>query len=175
MKKPTYNVLFLGSGNCARSIMAEAILNREGRERFCAYSAGIQAHEQLDRHAIELLSRLNFDTSNAQPKSWEQLAGLRGLDFDFIFTVCDAAKMLPQSMWKGSPIFARWDIPDPASVQGNAATIKLAYADAFRMLSNRIMIFINLPLRSLDRMAMQREIGSINDAGRASQKAIVAA
>jgi protein-tyrosine-phosphatase len=155
--------------------MAETILNREGGEKFRAYSAGIQAPAELDNRAIELLTRLNVDSSNARSKNWQEVATIHGLTFDFIFTVCDTATMLPQSTWQGRPIFARWDVADPAKAQGNDAMINLAYAEAFRMLSNRIMIFVNLPLRSLDRLAMQRELDSISDTKSTAKQAVAAA
>jgi protein-tyrosine-phosphatase len=173
MSEAKYNVLFLGSGNSARSIMAEAILNREGGDRFSAYSAGIQASSELDPHAVDLLNRLQFDITSARPKEWSELAGDSGQKFDFIFTVCDKATMLPRSMWAHRPVFAHWGVADPAKVRGNDAQVRLAYADAFRMLSNRIMIFVNLPLRSLDRLAMQRDLDSIGNAD--AQQAVGAA
>ena len=168
-----YNVLFLGSGNCARSVMAEAILNREGRGKFSAYSAGIHAHAVLDQDAIDLLNKLHFDVGALHPKEWSEFAGEHAPAFDFIFTVCDDAALLPRSMWRGNPIFAHWSVPDPARSAGNDAQVRLAYADAFRMLSNRIGVFVNLPLRSLDLMSMQRKLDMIGNPEAAA--AIVAA
>lgn len=170
-----YNVLFLGSGNSARSIMAEAILNREGHGKFRAYSAGIQCHAELDSHAVDLLNKMHFDVAGAYPKNWSELAGEGAPTFDFVFTVCDSATMLPRSMWQGRPIFAHWGLADPAKTQGNEAQIRLAYADAFRMLSNRILILVNLPLRSVDLMTMQRELNVIGNADSAARTAIAAA
>jgi arsenate reductase len=167
-----YNVLFLGSGNAARSIMAEAILDREGGDKFQAYSAGINAKDALDASALDLLKRMNFDTAPLRPKNWNELAGDGAPQFDFIFTVCDSAVLLPRSMWQGRPVFAHWGVTDPAKAQGNASEIKLAYVDTFRMLSNRIGIFANLPLTSLDRMATQRQLDLI---GANRDKAAVAA
>jgi protein-tyrosine-phosphatase len=174
MSEAKYNVLFLGSNNSTRSIMAEAILNREGGGRFRAFSAGIAAGSELDRQTIDLLGRLHFDTSAMRPKNWNELAGDGGPTFDFVFTVCDDATMLPRAMWNGHPVFAHWGVADPTRAQGNEAQIRLAYADAFRMLSNRIMIFVNLPLRSLDLMSMQRKLDLIGNADKA-QPAVVAA
>lgn len=170
-----YNVLFLGNGNSARSIMAEAILNREGHGKFRAYSAGIQCHAALDAYAVDLLNKMNFDTATARPKDWSVLAGDGAPSFDFIFTVCDSATMLPRSMWHGRPIFAHWGLADPAKAQGNEAQTRLAYADAFRMLSNRVTIFVNLPLRSLNLMTMQRELNVIGNANSAARAASAAA
>jgi len=172
MSNAEYNVLFLGGGNCARSIMAEAILNRDGRGAFRAYSAGLHANAGLDQNAVDLLKKMHFDVDSMQPKEWSELAGETGQAFDFVFTVCEEAIMLPQSMWKGQPIFAHWGVPDPARVEGNEAQVRLAYADAFRMLSNRIGIFVNLPLRSLDLLTMQRKLDQI---GGAKAAAVVAA
>jgi arsenate reductase len=156
-----YNVLFLGAGNSARSIMAEAILTREGQNKFNAYSAGVQAHTELDRHAVDLLSRTQFDVSAMRPKEWSEFTGEGKPVFDFIFTVCDEATMLPHSMWPGRPVFAHWGVTDPARIEGNGAQVRLAYADAFRMLSNRIAIFVNLPLHSLDVLSLRQQLDSI--------------
>lgn len=167
-----YNVLFLGSGNAARSIIAEAILDREGGDKFQAHSAGINAKDALDASALDLLKRMNFDTAPLRPKNWNELAGDGAPHFDFIFTVYDSAVLLPRSMWQGRPVFAHWGVTDPAKAQGNASEIKLAYVDTFRMLSNRVGIFANLPLTSLDRMATQRQLDLI---GSNRDKAAVAA
>jgi protein-tyrosine-phosphatase len=169
-----YNVLFLGNGNSARSIMAEAILNREGRGKFQACSAGILTAPELDRHAVELLARMHFDTGGLRAKNWSELAGDDAPRFDFIFTVCDNATLLPHATWRGNPIFAHWGVADPAKVTGNEAQMRLAYADTFRMLSNRIGIFVNLPLRALDTLATQRQLDLIGGKG-AGQSAFVAA
>jgi arsenate reductase (thioredoxin) len=172
MSETEYNVLFLGNSNCARSIMAEAILNREGRGKFRAYSAGIEAHAELDPNAADLLKKMHFDVGALRPKNWSELAGKDGPAFDFIFTLCQGAALLPRSMWQGNAVFAHWGIPNPVFAEGNDAEVRLAYADAFRMLSNRIGIFVNLPLRSLDRMSMQQKLDLI---GNAAAAAIVAA
>ena len=156
-----YNVLFLGSGNAARSIMAEAILHRDGAGKFQAYSAGLHAKDALDPRAIELLQRSNLDTAALRPKNWNELAGDGAPAFDFVFTVCDNAVLLPRSMWQGRPVFAHWGVGNPAMTQGNESEVRLAYADCFRMLSNRIGIFVSLPLGSLDRMTTQRRLDEI--------------
>jgi arsenate reductase len=166
-----HNILFLGSGNAARSIMAEAILNREAGDKFHAYSAGINAKIELDRNVQDLLQRMDFDTAEMRPKNWNELAGDGAPSFDFVFTVCDNAVLLPRSIWQGRPVFAHWGVANPAMADGNASEIKLAYADCFRMLSNRIGIFVNLPLRSLDSMTMQRQLNLI---GGNHEKAAVA-
>jgi arsenate reductase len=156
-----YDVLFLGSGNSARSLMAEAILNREGVGRFCAYSAGVNASIEPDQNAINVLKSMQFDVRVMRSKNWNEVAGEAGPTFDFIFTVSEEALLLPQSIWKGHPAFAHWGVPDPARAEGNDALIRLAYADAFRMLSKRIGIFVNLPLRSLDLLSVQRRLDTI--------------
>ncbi len=162
----SYNVLFLGSGNAARSIMAEAMLAHGAGERFQAYSAGLHAKDALDPRAVELLKRSNFATVGLRPKNWNEFVGEDGVRFDFIFTVCDNAVLLPRSMWRGRPVFAHWGVANPAAAQGSEPEIRLAYADAFRMLANRIGIFLSLPLASLDRLNTQRQldlIGSTRD------------
>jgi arsenate reductase len=173
VERGMHNVLFLGGGNAARSIMAEAILNRDGAGNFRAYSAGVQSAPELDRHAVNLLTRSQFDMAGMRPKDWSELTGNEAPAFDFVFTMCDHAALLPQSVWKGEPFFAHWDIDDPAQAEGSMSEIELAYAVAFRMLSKRISIFVNLPLRSLDAMAMQSHLDLIGD--RADQAATVAA
>jgi len=156
-----FNVLFLDNGNAARSIMAEAILNREGCGKFQAYSAGINAYSELDIRAVELLQRMHYDLGDARPKSWNEFVGEAAPRFDFVFTLCEGAALLPHSVWQGNPIFAHWGVPNPAFVEGNEAEIRLAYAEVFRMLSNRIGIFVNLPLRSADIAALQRQLDLI--------------
>ncbi|HTT48439.1 MAG TPA: arsenate reductase ArsC [Pseudolabrys sp.] len=158
---PQYKVLFLGNGNAARSIMAEAILNREGHGKFQAFSAGINAHSEIDPRAVDLLRRSNFDVAGARPKNWNELVGDAAPRFDFIFTVCEGAALLPHSVWQGQPIFAHWGVPNPAFAEGSEAEIRLAYAETFRMLSNRIGVFVNLPLRSADIAALQRQVDLI--------------
>jgi len=156
-----YNVLFLGNSNSARSVMAEAILNREGQGKFRACSAGIQANAEIDPHAIDLLRKMHFDVSALRSKDWSEVARDGAPAFDFVFTLCESATLLPQSTWQGHPVFAHWGIPNPAFAAGNDAEVRLAYADTFRMLSNRIGIFVNLPLRSLDLFSMQRKLDMI--------------
>lgn len=174
VERSMHNVLFLGGANSARSIMAEAILNREGNGSFRAYSAGMQPVSALDRHAVTLLTRSQFDLAGMHPKDWSELTGENAPAFDFIFTVCDHAARLPHSVWKGGgPLFAHWDIDDPAKAEGSMSEIELAYAVAFRMLAKRIGIFVALPLRSLDAVAMQSHLDLIGD--RADQAATVAA
>jgi arsenate reductase len=158
------NVLFLCTGNSAPSIMAEAILNRAGQGRFRAFSAGSQPKGDVHLHALELLRRLNYDVSGLRSKSWEEFAEAGRPELDFVFTVCDNAAAEACPIWPGQPMTAHWGVPDPAAATGNEAEIRLAFADALRMLTNRINIFISLPVQSIDRLALQRRLDAIGHA-----------
>jgi protein-tyrosine-phosphatase len=160
MDRP-FNVLFLCTGNSARSIMAEAILNRDGRGNFRAFSAGSHPKGQVHPHTLDLLRKLNFDVSAFRSKSWHEFAGTGAAPLDFVLTVCDNAAGEACPFWPGQPMTAHWGVPDPAAATGNDAEIRLAFADAFRMLSNRISVFVSLPLRSLDRLSLQRQLDFI--------------
>jgi arsenate reductase (thioredoxin) len=162
-----FNVLFLCTGNSARSIMAEAILNRLGRGAFRAYSAGSHPNGQVNPHAIQLLQGLDYDTSTFRSKSWNEFARPGAPALDFAFTVCDnaAGEMCP--VWPGQPMTAHWGVPDPAEAKGAAAEIALAFKDAYRMLYQRIGVFTALPIRSLDQLSLQqrlKDIGRMDDA-----------
>jgi len=161
MSDQSLNVLFLCTGNSARSVMAEAILNREGRGKFRGYSAGSQPKGQVHPYTLDLLSKLNFDVSQFRSKSWSEFAKPGAPRLDFVFTVCDSAASETCPVWPGQPMTAHWGIPDPAVATGNEAEIRLAFADAFRMLNNRISIFVNLPLRSVDQLSLQRRLDAI--------------
>jgi arsenate reductase len=163
-----FNVLFLCTGNSARSIMAEAILNREGRGKFRAFSAGSQPKGRIHPYTLDLLRRMNFDVSGFRSKSWQEFARPGAPKPDFVFTVCDNAAKEVCPVWPGQPMTAHWGVPDPAAATGKEAEIRFAFADAFRMLNNRISIFVSLPIRSLDKLALQKRldsIGRIRDAG----------
>jgi arsenate reductase len=160
MNRP-YSVLFLCTGNSARSIMAEAILNREGRGNFHAYSAGSHPKGQVHPYALDLLRKLHFDVSGIRSKSWDEFSGPDATPVDFVFTVCDNAAGEACPFSAGQPMTAHWGVPDPAAAAGTEAEIRRAFADVFRMLSNRISIFTNLPLRSLDKLSLQRQLESI--------------
>lgn len=163
-----FNVLFLCTGNSARSIMAEAILNRDGRGKFRAFSAGSHPKGHIHPYAVDLLRKLNYNISGFRSKSWTEFARPEAPKLDFVFTVCDDAAKEVCPVWPGQPMTAHWGIPDPAAATGNEAEIRLAFADAFRMLNNRISIFISLPIRSLDKLALQKQLDSIGktkDAG----------
>lgn len=163
-----FNVLFLCTGNSARSIMAEAILNREGGANFRAFSAGSQPKGQPHPYTLDLLRKLNFDVSALRSKSWNEFSGADAPPLDFVFTVCDNAAGEACPFWPGQPMTAHWGVPDPAAVTGNEAQMRLAFADTFRMLANRIAIFVSLPLRSLDRLTLQAQL---NDIGRTRDSA----
>jgi protein-tyrosine-phosphatase len=166
--KPPFTVLFLCTGNSARSIMAEVILNRAGQGKFRAYSAGSQPKGQVHPYALDLLRRMNFDVSGLRSKSWSEFAKPDAPKLDFVFTVCDNAAAETCPVWPGQPMTAHWGVPDPAAATGNEAEVRLAFADALRTLSNRINIFVSLPMRSLDQLSLQRQldaIGKTKDAG----------
>ena len=156
-----YNVLFLCTGNSARSIMAEAIMNRLGQGRFKGYSAGSHPKAEIHPYARDLLQKLNFPTTALRPKDWNELALADAPKLDFVFTLCDDAAQEECPYWPGQPMTAHWGLPDPASAQGNEAERRLAFADAFRMLNNRISIFTALPMKGLDKLSLQRRLDEI--------------
>jgi protein-tyrosine-phosphatase len=160
MDRP-FNVLFLCTGNSARSIMAEAILNREGRGRFRAFSAGSQPKGHVHPYTLDLLRKMKFDLSGIRSKTWHEFSGSGATPLDFVFTVCDNAAGESCPIWPGQPMTAHWGAPDPAAATGNDVEVRLAFADAFRMLSNRISLFVSLPLRSLDKLSLQGQLDSI--------------
>ena len=167
MADQPFNVLFLCTGNSARSIMAEAILNRVGAGKFRAFSAGSQPKGRVHPEALQLLKGLGYDTSAFRSKSWGEFVDPGAPLLDFVFTVCDNAAGEVCPVWPGQPMTAHWGVPDPAEAEGNPAQIALAFKDAYRMLNQRIGIFTSLPLRSLDRLSLQsklREIGRIEGA-----------
>lgn len=161
MTEQTYNVLFLCTGNSARSILAEAILNKEGAGRFHAYSAGSQPKGEVHPYSVELLRSLGHDTSGLRSKSWEEFTHPDSPQIDFIFTVCDNAAGETCPIWPGKPMTAHWGIPDPAAAEGTDAEKHLAFADAYRMLKNRINLFASLPLDSLDQITLKAKLAAI--------------
>jgi len=156
-----YKVLFLCTANSCRSIMAEAILQRAGIGKFQAFSAGSKASGQVNPIALELLKKLNFDTTRFRSKNWDEFAGEGKPEMDFVFTVCDQAAAEACPVWPGQPMTAHWGVPDPALATGTAPEIALIFADTYRMLENRISAFINLPMSSLDRLALKRNVDLI--------------
>jgi len=159
--KKVYKVLFLCTGNSARSIMAEAILNRDGLGNFRAFSAGSKPKGQVHPYALDLLRKLHYDVSKARSKSWLEFSQPDSPKLDFVFTVCDNAAAEACPYWPGQPMTAHWGVPDPAAATGNEAEIRFAFADALRMLTNRINIFVSLPLAKLDRLSLQKQLDAI--------------
>jgi arsenate reductase len=159
--KSHYNVLFLCTGNSARSIMAEAIMNRKGRPTFTAYSAGSYPAGRVRPEALRQLESAHLNTEGLRSKSWEEFSAPGAPRLDFVFTVCDnaAAELCP--VWPGQPMTAHWGVPDPASVAGTPEEIDRAFRDAFSILDRRISLFLALPICSLDRMALQTNIDEI--------------
>jgi arsenate reductase len=157
-------VLFLCTGNSARSIMAEAIMNSEGKGAFRAYSAGSFPKGQINPHTLTLLSKLGYPVEGLRSKSWDEFAIEDAPKLDFVFTVCDDAAGEVCPVWPGYPITAHWGIPDPAAAIGSEADIGLAFADAYRVLHNRITLFMSLPLDNRDRMSLQRRVEEIGRA-----------
>jgi protein-tyrosine-phosphatase len=156
-----FNVLFLCTGNSARSILAEAIMNRFGAPRVKAFSGGSQPKGEVNPHAITLLRTLNYKTDGLRSKNWEEFAHAEAPKLDFVFTVCDNAANEVCPVWPGQPLSAHWGVPDPAAAQGSEAVIAQAFADAYRMLQNRITVFISLPISGQDRLSLQRSIDEI--------------
>ncbi len=155
------NVLFLCTGNSARSIMAECILNRLGRGKFRAFSAGSHPAGKVNPLALAILRKSNFDVSQLRSKSWEEFATSDAPKLDFVFTVCDDAANEVCPVWPGQPMTAHWGLPDPAKAQGSEAEQMLAFADTMRMLNQRIGIFVSLPIDKLSKLALQKELEAI--------------
>jgi arsenate reductase len=156
-----YNVLFLCTGNSARSIMAEAIMNFKGRPTFTAYSAGSHPTGTVRPEALRQLKLAHVPATELRSKSWDEFAKPGAVTLDFVFTVCDNAAQEVCPVWPGQPVTAHWDVPDPAAVQGTPNEIERAYRDAFMMLERRIGLFLCLPLSSLDKLAIRKEIDRI--------------
>jgi arsenate reductase len=173
-KKP-FNVLFLCTGNSARSIMAEAILNRAGQGNFRAFSAGSQPKGQVHPQTLAILRKLHFDVSGMRSKSWLEFSQPDSPKLDFVFTVCDNAAGEACPYWPGQPMTAHWGVPDPAAATGTEAEIGFAFADTMRMLTNRINIFVSLPLAKLDRMSLQNQLNAIGKTKDASAPPVAAA
>lgn len=171
MSDGSYHVLFLCTGNSARSIIAEAILNKAGSDKFRAYSAGSHPKGQVHPETLRLLRSLGYDTAGLRSKSW--LEFLKAPQFDFVFTVCDNAAAETCPVWPGQPLTAHWGVPDPAEASGTPAEIAVAFKETYRVLNQRISIFTALPLRALDQLTITnklREIGKMEGATRAPER-----
>jgi arsenate reductase (thioredoxin) len=156
-----YNVLFLCTGNSARSVMAEAILQRFGGGKFNSFSAGSMPKGEVHPETLALLKRLNYDTSAFRSKSWDVFAQPDSPPLDFVFTVCDNAAGEVCPVWPGQPMTAHWGVPDPAAATGSNVDVARAFANAYGALQNRIAIFVNLPFEGLDRLSLQSRLDNI--------------
>jgi protein-tyrosine-phosphatase len=157
----SYHVLFLCTGNSARSILAESLLQHWSRGHFVAHSAGSQPKGQVHPYALDLLRSLKMPSEGFRSKSWEEFATPDSPKLDFVFTVCDSAANEPCPVWPGQPMTAHWGVPDPAAVEGSELQKRQAFREAFRQLENRIKIFTALPLATLDRMSLKRKLDDI--------------
>lgn len=166
-----YNVLFLCTGNSARSVLAECVLNRHGQGRFKAYSAGSHPTGRMNPYALELLKNQNYPIGDLRSKNWNEFSGPEAPDLDFVFTVCDSAASEVCPVWPGQPMTAHWGLPDPAAVEGSEAVKRAAFADTLRMLTQRISIFTNLPLASLDKLSLQKHLDGIGQTADSSNSA----
>lgn len=157
------NVLFLCTGNSARSILAESILNAVGKGRFRAFSAGSHPAGAVNPFALELLEKNRLSTAGLRSKNWDEFAAAGAPHLDFVFTVCDRAANEACPVWPGQPMTAHWGVPDPAAVAGSDEAKRKAFFAAFNQLQNRIMLFANLPLASLDKIALKRKLDDIGN------------
>ena len=174
MSDRIYNVLFLCTANSARSILAESIMRKDGHGRFRSFSAGSQPKGQVNPLALELLARLDYPSDGMRSKSWQEFAAPDAPTMDFVFTVCDSAAGESCPVWPGQPMTAHWGIEDPAAVEGTDLEKQAAFVAAFRYLKNRIGIFTNLPLRSIDKLSLGtklREIGRMDGSSSGRDKA----
>jgi len=164
MTERPYNVLFLCTGNSARSIIAEALINQWGRDKFRGFSAGSHPKGAVHPIALQLLKKMNLPTEGLRSKSWDEFAAQGAPALDFVFTVCDSAAGEACPYWPGQPMTAHWGVADPAAVEGSETEKWVAFRDTFRMLDNRIKIFTSLPLASFDRMKLQERLDAIGKA-----------
>jgi arsenate reductase (thioredoxin) len=156
-----FNVLFLCTGNSARSIMAEAILNSKGQPAFSAFSAGSHPTGKVRPEALRQLETAHLPTTTLRSKSWQEFAQPGAPELDFVFTVCDNAANEVCPVWPGQPVTAHWGVPDPAAVEGSLEQIRKAFRDAFFLLDRRISLFLNLPISSLDSFSLKKEVDRI--------------
>jgi arsenate reductase len=165
MSEKTFNVLYLCTGNSARSVMAECIMNRLGAGKFRAFSAGSQPRGFMEPMVLNLLTKLHYQTEGLRSKSWDEFAVAGAPELDFVFTVCDNAAGEVCPAWPGQPMTAHWGVPDPVAFQGSEAEKAAFCADVFRQLNNRISIFCALPFRSLDKLSLQKRLDEIGKTG----------
>ncbi len=161
MDDKTYNVLFLCTGNSARSIIGEKLVEKLGRGRFRGFSAGSRPRGEVHPLALEILRRSDYPTDGARSKDWSEFAGDDAPEVDFVFTVCDNAAAESCPIWPGQPMSAHWGIPDPAAVEGDDVTQMMAFRQALASLENRISVFLSLPIESLDRLKLQQALDDI--------------
>ena len=161
MTEKVYNILILCTGNSARSIIGEAIINHYGKGRFKGYSAGSRPKGQVHPYALDVLANQGFSVADLRSKNWEEFSAPEAPELDFVFTVCDNAANEVCPLWPGQPMNAHWGMPDPAAVDGSEAEKRYAFAEAVRTLKQRLTIFMNLPLEVLDKMSLQKEIDEI--------------
>lgn len=161
MTEQPFNVLFLCTGNSARSILGESILNRIGNGRFKAFSAGSHPSGAVNPYVLEFLEKRNFPTADLRSKSWNEFAAPDGPALDFVFTVCDNAAGEVCPVWPGQPVTAHWGVEDPASVEGGDEAKRKAVLTAFALLNHRISLFVSLPIAKLDAMSLKRELDTI--------------
>jgi len=171
MSDQAFNVLFLCTHNSARSVIAECILNRLGRGRFRGFSAGSSPRGEVHPYALDLLREMDYDTSHLRSKSWDEFAGPEAPALDFVFTVCDNAANEVCPIWPGQPMTAHWGLPDPSAATGTEAERRFAFADKHRMLFQRISIFSNLPIDSLDKLSLQKRLDDIGHTSADSETA----
>jgi arsenate reductase (thioredoxin) len=156
-----YNVLFLCTGNSARSVLAESIMNKWGKGQFRGFSAGSHPNGKVNPHAIELLEQLRLPTDGLRSKSWDEFAAPNAIHFDFVITVCDDAAGETCPVWPGHPLTAHWGIPDPAAVEGTDVEKMFAFRQAFRAMETRIKLFLSLPLSSIDQLRLKQRMDEI--------------
>ena len=169
-----YNVLFLCTHNSARSVMAEAIMNRIGAGKFVAYSAGSQPRGAINPNTLKLLNQLGYETDHFRSKSWDEFANPSAPEIDFIFTVCDDAAGEVCPVWPGKPLTAHWGVADPSVAQGNDLEVALAFQETYRLLCRRIELFAALPIRGLDTMTLKARLSEIGREEGATGKAMSA-
>ena len=161
MAEKVYNVLFLCTGNSARSILAESIMNKLGNGRFRGFSAGSHPSGRVNPIALDLLEQLDLPTEGLRSKSWDEFAGLHSIHFDFVITVCDNAAGEACPVWPGRPVTAHWGIPDPAAVEGTELEKKFAFSQAYKSMDRRIKLFLSLPMTSIDQLRLKERMDAI--------------